>query len=298
MSICVICNPHAGRPKSQRRLERFRVRYKNRATFWSAEGPGDAIELARRAAEQGFRVVAAAGGDGTVHEVANGLLAVNQRESTLAVIPIGSANDYAYSLKKQFGSKQLDDDQGSDLDIGFVRSSTGRERFFVESIGIGLNAQVTLESSAIERQGLVRYGLAAYRALSRDMNSPELQLGWDDQVASKSLTLMVSLLIGRREGNFLLAPKAVLNDGLFDFVHVRRLTRWQAVRMLPRLACCGPPKAHPEIRLGRCRSLKVQSNTPLAIHADGEMFCTPPDDITDVDIQLQPNRLRVKVVSH
>ena len=122
MSICVICNSHAGRPKSQRRMERFRDKYKDRATFWSTAAASDATALAQRAVEEGFQVVAAAGGDGTVHEVANGLVAASRQVTTLAVIPIGSANDYAYSLAKQFGTARLEDDQGSELDVGCVNT--------------------------------------------------------------------------------------------------------------------------------------------------------------------------------
>lgn len=296
MSICVICNSHAGGPKSQRLLERFRLTYKDRATFWSTAEVGDAIVLARQAAEDGFQVVAAAGGDGTVQEVANGLLSARPHQATLAVLPIGSANDYAYSLEKQFGFQRLDDQHGFDLDVGIVRSADGRERFFVESIGIGLNARVTQESSTIALRGLPRYGLAAYRAIGRDMDPLDLQLKWDEQAAVQTTTLMVSLLIGRREGNFLLAPDALLDDGLFDFVHVGRLTRWQAVRMLPGLAWKGPPSSHPEVRLGHCRSLQIRSVDPLTIHTDGEMFCTQQDNIQEVDIRLEPRRLRAKVV--
>jgi diacylglycerol kinase family enzyme len=149
---------------------------------------------------------------------------------------------------------------------------------------------------AIECQGIARYALATYLAINRDVGAPDLLLKWDDQPVEKTPTLMASLLIGRREGNLPLAPAAVLDDGLFDFVHAGRLTRWQALRMLPGLVVFGPPRRHPKVRLGRCRSLHVQSPEPLVIHTDGEMFCTPGDGLTDADIQLLPNQLRVKVV--
>src|SRR5436309_15138862 len=96
--VCVIYNPLAGRGRGQGRLRRLRRALGGRAEFRPTAGAGQAEELALQAAQQGFSIVAAAGGDGTVHEVANGLLRAGRPEVTLAVIPVGSANDYAYSL--------------------------------------------------------------------------------------------------------------------------------------------------------------------------------------------------------
>src|SRR5262245_47714831 len=99
--LCVIFNPAAGRGQADRRLAPVRRRWGDRATFWPTPQPGHAEELAERAARDGFAVVAAAGGDGTVHEVANGLLASGRRDVNFAVLPIGSANDYDFSLKEE-----------------------------------------------------------------------------------------------------------------------------------------------------------------------------------------------------
>src|SRR5581483_1700218 len=96
--VCVIYNPMSGKGRGARRLEKLRRTLGTRAEFWPTDEPGQAEELARRAAAAGFAVVAAAGGDGTVHEVANGLLRAQTSDVTLAVLPTGSANDYAHSL--------------------------------------------------------------------------------------------------------------------------------------------------------------------------------------------------------
>src|SRR5262245_45803399 len=97
--VCVIFNPAAGRGRAGKRLERLRRVLGRRAEFWRTQRAGHARELATQAAVEGFPIVAAAGGDGTVHEVANGLLRSGKLETILAVVPIGSANDYAYALE-------------------------------------------------------------------------------------------------------------------------------------------------------------------------------------------------------
>ncbi|MDQ3331390.1 MAG: hypothetical protein M3552_12170, partial [Planctomycetota bacterium] len=69
----------------------------------------------------------------------------------------------------------------------------------------------------------------------------------------------------------------------------------EALRMLPRLAMLGPPRSHPELRQGRCASVRVRSTTPLAVHTDGELFCTPDEGVHELEVRIVPKRLRVKV---
>src|SRR5262245_40277385 len=98
MELCVIFNPVAARGRAARRLDQLRQVLGGRAEFRPTQGPGHGEDLALAAAKSGFAVVAAAGGDGTVHEVANGVLRAGRPEVIFAVFPLGSANDYAYSL--------------------------------------------------------------------------------------------------------------------------------------------------------------------------------------------------------
>lgn len=296
MSICVIFNPHAGRRRAQRRLSRFLELWRDRVEFWPTEFPGHGVDLAKRAGNSDFCVVGAGGGDGTAHDVANGLLSTGPRQDlTFAVLPVGSANDYAFSVEQQFGTSTLDDSSGSLVDVGIVRTAQGVARFFIESIGLGLSGRVTLESRKIRRlQGPLLYGLAAWRAV-RLYPLSELRLQWDEGPVHVCPTTLLSVLVGRREGNFLLAPHAVLDDGLFDFVHARRISNREVVWLLPRLYFRGPPTTHPEIQLGQCRTLRIQSDEPLTIHTDGEMFSTPDDAVREIEIRLLPKRLRVKV---
>src|SRR5262249_21471906 len=96
--VCVILNPAAGRNRAERRLGKRRRRWGRRLELRPTTGSGHAERLARQAVQEGFGVVAAAGGDGTVHEVANGILRAGRPEVVFSIVPLGSANDYAYSL--------------------------------------------------------------------------------------------------------------------------------------------------------------------------------------------------------
>jgi diacylglycerol kinase family enzyme len=314
--LCVIFNPAAGKRRARRRLEHLRHAWGKPFKLLATERPGHAEELALQAAQTGFDIIVAAGGDGTVHEVANGILRTDRSNVRFAVIPIGSANDYAHSLDWEFsqpasaGRKPVDDGKPESvqadgrkaaendsraLDVGRVRDAGGRQRYFLCCLGLGLNGAVTLESRRIHRlQGMALYGLATLRALWYHYACPPMELAFDEQPGQTSPTLMLSVLVGRREGGFVLAPNARLDDGWFDFVHAGALSRWEVLNLLPRLALSGPPEHHPKVRQGRCRRVCVRSEAPLTVHIDGEFFCKPEDRVHDLDIEIMSGRLTVE----
>lgn len=292
--LCVIFNPAAGRHRAVRRLEALRRSWGNRADFLPTERAGHAELLAEQAVQAGYRIVAAAGGDGTVHEVANGLLRTGCPDVQFAVLPIGSANDYAHALEHGVGNGSAGGVHA--VDVGRVREPTGREKYFVCCLGLGLNGAVTMESRRIRRlQGIALYGLATLRALWYHYACPPMDVTIDDQHFPALTTLMMSVLVGKREGGFVLAPKAELNDGWMEYVHAGALSRFEVLQFLPRLALFGPPESHPKVRMGRCRSISLRSQAPLTVHVDGEFFCVPEDNVQALEIQIMPARLLVNL---
>jgi len=293
--ICVIYNPMAGRGQAEARLRQMRRLLKSRAVFRATAGPGHAIELAREAATAGFPYVAAAGGDGTVHEVANGILRAGETPSVLAVLPVGSANDYGFALGLSNGWWLRRDFAVGirAVDVGRVSDPSGRSLYFVNSLGLGFNGAVTLEARKITfLRGVPLYLLAVIRAMSRRFQAPELRLTLDGQPRT-ARTLALTLALAKREGNFLLAPDARLDDGQFDYLHVGPLPRWKLIRYVPNMILGWIPRHDPLITTGRCREARVASATPLTIHADGEFFCQPGDAVREARVELLPGRLRV-----
>ncbi len=160
--LCVIFNPAAGKNRARRRLERVRGDWGPRVDFWPTDRAGHAVELAQQAALAGYRIVAAAGGDGTAHEVLNGLMHAARPEVHFGIIPIGSANDYAYSLAIGDRNGQVPAQRA--VDVGRVRAPDGRLQYFGCNLGMGLNGAVTWESRRVRRlQGMALYGLATLR---------------------------------------------------------------------------------------------------------------------------------------
>lgn len=298
--LCLIHNPTAGRRSSRRRLEQLRQRFGEALEVRETTGPRVAGELARRAVEDGFSGVIAMGGDGTVHEVAVGLLdasATSRVDVPLIVCPVGSANDYAHSLLHEFGDAVRWPAIGAPVDVGRVHGLSPQPAWFINSVGLGFSARVTLESRRIRwLRGTLLYGLAALRVLTRHFECHEWTVALDGRPAEPHPVLMLSLLLGRREGNFLIAPNARMADGLFDYAIAGRLRRRDVIRLLPSLAFSGPPAGYRELAIGRCHSLEITAPVPIAAHVDGEILARPEDDRRTARVELLAGRLRVSVL--
>lgn len=107
-------------------------------------------------------------------------------------------------------------------------------------------------------------------------------------------TLSVSINLGIREGGFPIAPKASLEDGLFDTLHVSEMRRWQMARYLPGFMRGRVPTHLPYLTQRLCRSVSSQGAEPICVHADGEIVCAASEGVRDVAVELLPERLRVE----
>lgn len=291
---CIIYNPAAGRGRAERWLKQARVSLGDIELMPTARA-GHAVELARAAAERGFGRIVAAGGDGTVHEVANGLLQSGNREAVFSTWPVGSANDYAYTLGMQTWWKTRTEPTAiMEVDVGRV-TAPGRERFYVNALGVGFNGMVTLESRSIRwLTGMPLYTWAFLKTMVKHFRTPPLRVRFDDQNVDGP-TLALTINLAQREGGFPITPDADLADGLFDYLHATKLRRWHLLRYLPAMIRGKLPKNHPLLRTGRAARIQIESDDPLCIHADGEFFCIPSDGVREVSIEVLPRRMKVEV---
>ena len=292
INTCVIFNPTSGRGRAQRALEEARRFHAADHEFRATCKPGDAELIAIQAIRDGFGKVVAAGGDGTVHEVANGILRAGNPDVLLGVWPFGSANDYACALGITGDPQQPRAVQN--VDVGLVEGPPGRQRFFVNGLGIGFNGAVTVEARKIGwLRGMPLYGLAILRAMLWHFHKPTMRLRFDDREC-ETPTLGLTLNLGKREGGFPLTPAADLSDGMFDYMHAGPVGRWELLRHFPNMIRGTLPTDHPRMWQGRCRRLQVNSESPLRIHVDGEFFCHSEDGIHEIDVTLLPRWLRVE----
>jgi len=294
--ICVLFNPVSGRGKARRYLRSIEKELSSQFALEPLAGPGTGSSQAKRAIEDGFRTIIAAGGDGTAHEVANGIMESGREDVVFGIWPMGSANDYAFNFgihepwKNQHGQATI-----RNVDVGIAETEHGVRRFFINGMGLGFNGAVTVEARKIPwLQGMPLYGLGILQAMRRQFTHPRMKIHFGEQVR-EAPTLALSINIGQREGGFPLTPEADPCDGLFDYLQAGPLTRWELMRQLPNMATGNIPKDHPKVWTGRCRSAIIESELPLRVHLDGEFLCHPEGGERRIQVKLLPGALRLQV---
>ncbi len=258
--------------------------------------PGHGEELARRALHEGRRHIVAVGGDGSVNEVVHGIMnagLVDTREVTLAVAPTGTGNDWARSLGITRAPTAIAQALAAHRtmlhDVGAIDSATpgAPRRWFINVAGAGYDAYVTervprpVPSALTYLRGALS-GLAAYR-------SPEFRLCADRETIEGRL-LLAFVANAQYCGNRMhVAPTARMDDGLLDVLAVRELSLLQALPKLVKLYR-GRILGDPAVRHLRAARVRIETDPPVAIQADGQLVGRTP-----AEFSLLPQALRVVV---
>jgi len=296
--IKLILNPIANHGRSAHIASELRPLLAARDADWSAtDNPGHAAVLARAAAEQGFDLVVAAGGDGTVHEVINGLMRVPEKDRpALGILPLGSGNDFAHILGVPDDPAQALQaclaGQAHVIDVGLVRDEQDRLEYFNNTIGIGFDAVVTIHTRRITAiHGFLMYFLATVQTIFRNFTPMDLRVETDTE-SWEQATIMLTLGNGPREGGgFLVTPQAKLDDGLLNYASVRKISRLTMLRLVPEVMK-GTHARFQQVRMGTCRKMAISSQQPLYVHCDGEIYAGFGTDIRRLVIEVLPNAIR------
>lgn len=299
MTAKVILNPYSNRWNSKARWPQAEAALKSAGVDFEvaiSERKGLVVELAEQAARAGFSPIIAAGGDGTLSEVANGLAraAKSEREplGPMGIMPLGSANDLVFNIglptDLNEAAKIIATGKTKNMDMGKLN-----DRYFINNSACGLEPFVTIKHEKIHRiKGMARYLVAAVQAI---MDKPEWRgkVTWDDGEYEGPLTL-VSVGNGRRTGGFFMTPHADLFDGKLTISFGYRATRWSMLTALPRgfnaegntiVSIDGMRELH-------SKKISIHLEQPSPAHTDGELF---PEWIRDLDYSIQPGRLKILV---
>ncbi|MDX1615729.1 MAG: diacylglycerol kinase family protein, partial [Candidatus Promineifilaceae bacterium] len=206
MQAVIILNPaadHGRARKLTKQLLTWGSRYAD-LDLWLTERRGHERTLAERAVEAGYELIIAAGGDGTVHHVVNGLVHGGKPRATLGIIPIGSGNDFAYGLnllaKPEIALQTIFTGERRLVDLARLEDDRGLYKIVTNSIGIGFDATVTIESQNITRvHGFAMYTLAALRTIALYFQTPRLQINFDDELIIQQ-ALLLAIGLGPRAG--------------------------------------------------------------------------------------------------
>jgi diacylglycerol kinase (ATP) len=260
--------------------------------------PTHATELAKQAALEGYKLVIALGGDGTVHEVVNGLMLVpEENRPVLGVVPLGSGNDFAHAvgvpLEADRALALAFEGEPSAVDIVRMTDENGRVEYIDNTVGIGFDAVVTIRSHKLPVvRGFLMYLTAVIQTILLNHNPALMEIESDGDKWQEE-ALMFTLCNGPREGGgFIIAPDAKMTDGILDFALVRKCGRLTMFRLLPEFMK-GTHMSFPQIKMGMCKSLSVHADRPMYIHADGEIFTSFGSNLRGLKFDVIPNGLQV-----
>ena len=296
-------NRRAGAARTE--LEQALAKRDLRATLVETEAPRHGTELARQLAAD-HDVVVAVGGDGTVHEVARGVMGTT---AAMGVLPLGTGNDFAHALG-------MPDDLEAGLDLLLLapqvpvdlarlrwteEDGSQHEVVFVNCLGIGFDGVVAV---AVPRYkwlgGKTAYLAAVLRSLVK-WTQPDVTISavtadaptMDGVAAEETLYAGKFFLLDVNNGfsvggGFLLTPEAVPDDGALDVCLVRSARMSRILRLLPTTFSGGHVGA-PEVLMQRVTKLTLRTTTPIPAQADGEVLTA---SATLMEIEVLPGALR------
>ena len=298
--VKIILNPMADMGNAWRAARDLRsITVEHGHVDWSGTVyPGHAIELAKQASEEGYDLVIAMGGDGTVHEVVNGIMqAPENKRPVLGVVPVGSGNDFAHGIaaskKSVEALTRALTGEVSTVDLGRMTDENGRQEYFDNTLGIGFGAIVTIRSHRLPvLRGFLMYLAAVIQTILLDHNPMKMQIETDEQAWEQSVIYLVLCNGPREGGGFLIAPDAKIDDGIIHYAMITDVSRPMMFRIVPEVMK-GTHGRFKQVHMGTCQKFTLTADRPLYIHADGEIFSGPGTDIHKVRVEILPHALKV-----
>lgn len=286
--IPLFINPSAGRGKAKRRLpaiSRLLAESGVAVECIASSARGDIERRIAEAADAGHRRIIVAGGDGTIHEAVNGILQ-SDVPIEFGVIPTGTGNDFAGAcsipLHWEHAAALLADRLVSGAPAVPIDVGRCNGRYFANGAGLGFDATVAAIAARIRWPiGDLVYLVALMRALRGRIETPRLELRFDDRKLEGPVTIAAFCNGPRVGGMFHIAPDAQNNDGVLDLVYAAAVSRPRVLWLLPKLMR-GRHLDEPEVNRYALRSCTVVADTPLVAHLDGEI--QPPQSRFEIEL--------------
>jgi len=285
-----IVNPNAGNGKGGKDwdriseiLNRNNIRFEMRSTGRK----GQATEFTRDLIANGYRKIISIGGDGTLHEVINGIFTQDNcspRDITIGIIPVGTGNDWG----RMFGiplvyegavqvireGKQMLHDIGV---IDYFNAGVKTRTYFINIAGLGFEAVVVKKTNRQKDKGMSNKAIYFYNLLSSLIsyrNTP-VEITIDGRTSTAKV---FSINVGNGRycgGGMRQTPDAIPDDGLFDITVIKEMGRIEIIKSL-QLLYDGTIMSHPKVDGYRSTNLKVTSESVVYIEADGESLGHTP----------------------
>ncbi len=254
-----------------------------------------AIELAVEAVNEGYRKIIVVGGDGTIHEVVNGLFiqkAVPTTDVLLAVIAVGTGNDwirmfgiprkYSEAIKAIVAGHSFLQDVGI---VSFYKANYKQTRYMANVAGIGFDGFVNRKYNHMKEQGKKGKTLYIWNTFKAVLGyrSTGVKIWVDDHMVVNNLVFSATIGIGKYNGGGMIQmPEAIADDGLFDVTTIRRISKLGVLRRLGSLYN-GKIYKIKRISLDRGRKIRIESSPEIPLEVDGEGLGYSPFEFEIVD---------------
>ena len=302
MDTKAIVNPVAGSHSVRKEWDNIFSRISQAGLefdFEFTQYPGHATEIARHSIENGYRCLLAVGGDGTINEVANGILFSDNPENTvLGVVNAGTANAFKMSLglseEKTDSVMPWKTHQPMKIDVGIINcQSQGKrvEHYFVNEVSVGLPAEVVqkwdyIPDSYSKKLNLFMRTITGILTL---INSKNKRLNIEivnNKETGKFCTVVVANGKYFADG-MIIAPNATLDDGLLDSIIIGDISRYDLIKIRPKLYD-GTHIMHEKFSETKVSEISIESDEKLIVEADGDIIGENP-----VSIKVLPSALNV-----
>jgi YegS/Rv2252/BmrU family lipid kinase len=293
--VPLFINPIAGRGRAGREASSIRDLLGTcgvTAELIESTTAGDLEEKVFRASVAGADRVIVAGGDGSVHEVVNGLLRAKS-DTAFGVIPLGTGNDFAKAcsipLNWEDATALLANRLCDQAAVRYVDAGRMNERFFANSAGIGFDAKINRIASNLRLPiGDLVYLIAVFQGMWDGVITPNVKISYDGGKYEGPITL-ANISNGPWVGGmFHIAPMAKINDGNLDLVFVSPVDRLRILFLLPKLIK-GTHINEAEVTCTTIKSFELVADEPVPSHLDGEVQPLQ----TEFRIELLENALRL-----
>lgn len=280
----IIANPISGKGKAKTVAEQVQSTLKAEKQIGELKlttGTGDAKLFAEQVVASGIKRVIVCGGDGTLHEVVNGIAGIP--DVTLGIVPCGRGNDLATAIgipKKMHNAIQiLLAGNTKAIDLGVVFSEKGSRHYFATITTCGYDTEVSKRGASRDTpfSGTASYLYAAIATLS-DFRCPHARIEGDFGIYEDKILLAATGNTKSYGGGFKIVPSAQMDDGIFDVCIIHALPAFTILRLMVTLFW-GGHVSHPAVEIHQTRKLTIQTDPPVMLYADGEPMCETPASI-------------------
>lgn len=292
MNACVIVNPKAGTAGEREWLEVISTRVK--CEIRETRASGEAMRFAKDAPGRGFDTLIAAGGDGTIHEVINGMMQGGSDAMRLGIIPLGTGNDFVRTLAVPDDPVEAiaTIEQGREATIDLMKVRIAGRMLYAGNVAAGgftgqMNDAMTPEMK--QTWGPLAYLRGALEVLP-DLTSYETYMRVNDGPAGIVTAYNIIIANCRTAGGgIVVAPRANPEDGLLDIVVIHAGTLAEMAAVGARLLA-GDYTESDSVTHRRARKAVIWSRPGMWFNVDGELISNEP-----IEIEIAPKRLRVIV---